>query len=117
MISRSTGYRVSPFPPVVYQCYVCFSFIFHVCSDGKQESKENPAKRPATDINYDMPPPPSPASSTCSEQSGPILVSPGSATASKCRLRIGYVYEDPHPLFVAINSDKFHDILVKFSFS
>ena len=49
-----------------------------------------------------MPPPPSPASSTCSEQSGPILVSPGSATASKCMLRIGYVYEGSNPLFPKI---------------
>lgn len=62
----------------------CPHFLCGSYSDGRQETKDNPAKRQATDINYDMPPPPSPASSTCSEQSGPILVSPGSATASEC---------------------------------
>ena len=55
----------------IVQCWKC-------CSDLKDGKLGRGA-----DINIDMPPPPSPASSTCSEQSGPILVSPGSATASK----------------------------------
>lgn len=66
-----------------YELLIFDSYNF-LTSDGKHDGKENPNKRQATDINFDMPPPPSPASSTCSEQSGPILVSPGSAaTASK----------------------------------
>lgn len=69
---------------MILTCFMnIISICFHSSSDGKQDGKENPAKRPASDINFDMPPPPSPASSTCSEQSGPVLVSPGSATASK----------------------------------
>lgn len=41
---------------------------------------------PADSGSLEMPPPPSPASSTCSDQSGPVKVSPG--TFSKFRLRL-----------------------------
>uniref|UniRef100_A0A1I8HTQ2 CNH domain-containing protein n=1 Tax=Macrostomum lignano TaxID=282301 RepID=A0A1I8HTQ2_9PLAT len=43
----------------------------------RQGQQQQAAEQRERDDKLDMPPPPSPASSTCSDQSGPVLVSPG----------------------------------------
>ena len=65
-------------------------------SDPPKESSHKstpliPAEKPCSETKSsdtckpDMPPPPSPASSTCSDHSGPIQMSPASLSKYNCR--------------------------------